>query len=520
MRSRQTVLAAASVAVAVALGAGSLGAAPRQLSAEPLPVAARSPARASLHVDVPRGSIWVGQAVPITVRAVFRDVERVTLEGVPQLESDAVFTADLGKEPRQATQVIEGEPRLVATWTGTLTPSTAGPLSLSVELPVRLRYHDAPAAPPAVDPGDGGFDPFDLDPMDPSSFERIFRAMDRSFAQRFMEPSGNVHDDATTLEAKVKPPLEVRPLPRAGQPRGFSGAVGQFELRAALPAGDARVSEPITLRFTLSGHGDLDRVQVPGVPDSADFKAYPPSVAADPGADGKKPATQTFEQVIVPLRAGQLTLPPVEVPVFDPVAGRYTTLATAPLSLVVQPSSAPAAASPSAALAPPPAPPQVLQPPRSGALRTLATALDSAAAFAEQRWLLALWLLPLAGLIALVALARRLPSRTSERSLRRAARRAARRGSGAVFFGAARRWIVVHFAKRWHVPEEEVTADALRARLGAGAEPLASTLVTADALRFGRRSVPSQELVEVCSAIETSLRARPNESYRPGGARV
>ncbi len=513
MRLRQTTLAAASVAAAVALGAGSLGAVPQRLSAQPIVVAAHASARASLHVDVPRGSVWVGQALPITVRAVFRDVERVTLEGVPQLKSDAVFTADLRHEPRQATQVIDGEPRLVATWTGTLTPSTAGPLALSVELPVRLRYHDAPAAPPATDEGDAGFNPFDIDPTDPTSFDRLFRAMDRSFARGFMEPSGNAHDDATTLEASIQS-LDVRPLPKAGQPRGFSGAVGQFELRAAPPAGDARVSEPMTLSFTLSGHGDLDRVEMPGLADSAAFKTYPPSVKVEPHADGKKVTTKTFEQVIVPLRAGHLTLPPVEVPVFDPVAGRYTTVATTPLSVVVEPAATSAASSQSVAVPLPAASGPEIHARPPAALPAIQATLHSAAAFALRRWTLALCLVPLAGLVALGALVRRRALRTSERSLRRAARRAARRGSGVAFFTAARRWIVVHFAQRWHVAEDDVTAETLRARFGARAEPLASALVTADALRFGRRSVSADELADVCSAIETSMRALPSESQR------
>src|SRR3954466_13759902 len=131
MRARHTTVAAASLALALGLGAVPLSAAPQPLTAQPLALAAYSTARASLHVDFARGSVWVGQAVPITVRAVFRHVEGVTIEGVPQLKSEAVFTQNLGQEPKQATQVVNGEPQLVATWTGTITPSAPGPLALS-----------------------------------------------------------------------------------------------------------------------------------------------------------------------------------------------------------------------------------------------------------------------------------------------------------------------------------------------------------------------------------------------------
>ena len=80
----------------------------------------------------------MGQAIPVVVKAQFRDVEGVTLEGAPELKSESVFTSNLAREPRQSTEVIDGQPVLVATWTGTITPSTAGPLALSVELPCAI----------------------------------------------------------------------------------------------------------------------------------------------------------------------------------------------------------------------------------------------------------------------------------------------------------------------------------------------------------------------------------------------
>jgi hypothetical protein len=96
--------------------------------------------------------------------------------------------------------------------------------------------------------------------------------------------------------------------------------------------------------------------------------------------------------------------------------------------------------------------------------------------------------------------------RDDEKSLRRALRVTAKQGSVTAFFDAARRLIVVHFARRWGVPEKEVTADALRRQLGAIADPLVEAMSTADALRFGRRGLPPTELRVVCSSIEASLR--------------
>ena len=105
--------------------------------------ATRQTAHASLRLDIRRTKAWVGQAVPVTLQAYFRGAEGVTLEGAPQLTSAGIFTSDLAREPLQATEMIGGEPVLVATWTGTVTPSSAAPLVIVAELPVRIRYREA-----------------------------------------------------------------------------------------------------------------------------------------------------------------------------------------------------------------------------------------------------------------------------------------------------------------------------------------------------------------------------------------
>ncbi|HEY3594165.1 MAG TPA: hypothetical protein VGL13_09825, partial [Polyangiaceae bacterium] len=114
-------------------------------AAPTVPISATSPissgnrARAYLELGIQQPNAWVGQAIPISVTAHFRGVDGITLQGAPQLTSKDVFTSELSKEPRQSTEVIEGEPTVAATWTGTITPSSAGPIALTVELPVVLR---------------------------------------------------------------------------------------------------------------------------------------------------------------------------------------------------------------------------------------------------------------------------------------------------------------------------------------------------------------------------------------------
>ncbi|HEX4475010.1 MAG TPA: BatD family protein [Polyangiaceae bacterium] len=471
-------------------------------AAAPPARAARS-SHASLRIDIGHKPAWVGQAIPITVSAEFRAIDGVTLEGIPQLKSDGIFTSDFARDPRQSQEVVNGEPVLVATWSGTITPSTAGPLALSVELPVDIHYRDAVPLPQPEAVAPTQDDPFadmmNIDPFDPNGIQRIFRSFNQSFAQDFGQ-LGRAREEAVTLKAASRS-LEVRSLPLAGQPAAFFGAVGHFDVRSSLSATNLRASEPVTLTVNVQGDGDLDRVELAGIKSSSDFKAYPPTSKIDARTPGKRLGRKTFEQVLIPLHGGALTVPSVTFSAFDPVAGDYKTVETAPFQVDVE--GPPASAAPPSPPTPLSALPAITTNDAPLA-NTLPPPPPSALAVDTRR--LVLWFVPVLAILLASAVVRLWPRRDEETSLRKALRHAAKSGSAAAFFDAARRLIVLHFSRRWRVAEQDVTAEALREHLGPAADPLVSAISTADALRFGRRKLEPTELQIVCSSIEASLK--------------
>ncbi|MEI9950190.1 MAG: BatD family protein [Pseudomonadota bacterium] len=507
MRQHQALIGALGLATLLAFGAIPAVAAP----ATPTNTATASAlstgrARASLRLDLGRGKVWLGQTIPVTISAQFRDVDGVTLEGLPQIKSDAIFSSDIAREPKQATQIVNGESVLIASWSGTITPSTAGPLGLSVELPVRIRFHDP--APEQVarapEPDESDEDPFqgmmNIDPWDPGSVQRMFQSMRRSWPMQFDEPRlGRAHDEALTLKASTRP-LDVQALPSSDQPATFGGAVGHFDLHASVSTASARANEPLTLTVTLSGDGDLDRVDLNGVASSHDWKTYPIRPKSEPPAPGKRLTRKTFEQVLVPTHGGALTIPSIELPVFDPVSGRYATTATAPLAVAVEGPPLSAFRAPEAAHVTVPN----TQPADHAAERSLPPPAPSA--LLDRPKTIALRLAPVLLLLLGAALKRWGWRRDPENALHRALRQSAKLGSVSAFFESARQLIVLHFAKRWGMNENEITAEALRSRLGTNAEPLIDAISTCDALRFGRRQLEPVELGALCSSIEESLR--------------
>jgi hypothetical protein len=195
-----------------------------------------------------------------------------------------------------------------------------------------------------------------------------------------------------------------------------------------------------------------------------------------------------------------LTIPPVALSVFDPVAERYSTLETSPIPLAVDGASE--TASPGAPPVPSSSPPAEVVPPAS-----MTPPAPPPSSLVETPRALGLRLAPI--LAALLAAAgwrlwRRRPD--EEKSLRRTLRQTAQRGSVAAFFDAARRLIVVHSARRWGVEEGVVTPAFLRQHLGPTADPLVTAIASADALRFGRRDLGPTDLWMLRSSIEESLR--------------
>jgi len=129
--------------------------------------------------------------------------------------------------------------------------------------------------------------------------------------------------------------LDVRPLP-PGAPPGFSGAVGEFQLRAGVDKIQVPQNESVTLTLKLSGKGNLRSLGEIPKPSLPDFRTYPSGTEQTPSqSSGQVGGTLTEQIVLVPLSAGTKTIPSVELPVFSPRKGAYEVLRTDPIPLTV-----------------------------------------------------------------------------------------------------------------------------------------------------------------------------------------
>ena len=438
------------------------------------------PTRAFVRIDAPKRAVYVGEAVPVRIRAYFRGGVAATLQGNPHLTS-AAFTLDhLSDKPEQKQIDIDGVPYLQATWTATLSAAKPTTDKITVELPVEIAYRERRAAPPQQQRRSirdiFGSDPFADDFFaDDSMFGGSFFDSDPFAGFDSMFDDGEVRQQQLTLRHTAAA-TRVVDLPEKGQPQPFGGAVGDFAVTMEVPKDPMRVGEPATLTFRVQGSGNFDHVALDGIPASNDWKVYPGKIEVAPDGD-----TKTITQTIVPTHAGSLEIPSVTFSFFDPKKGAYRTVHTDAAHVDV---AANGAADPDLA---------------SSSTRDSGMTPNRVAASRGHSTLTPLlmqptfWMYPgaLALLLALqfgVALGQaRWRSRGMNRRVaaeQRKARAAARAGDAATFFGAARTALQLALAEQWDVRPETITAADVERRLGDDGAEIRDLFDRADHIKY------------------------------------
>ncbi len=123
--------------------------------------------------------------------------------------------------------------------------------------------------------------------------------------------------------------INVKPLPGKDKPANFSGAVGSYNFISEITKTEVTTNEAITLKYLLSGRGNLELIDPPAVNFPTDFEVYDPEIknnikVSQSGVSG----TRTFEYLIIPRNPGDYNIKPVEFSYFDIKTRKYVTLTT------------------------------------------------------------------------------------------------------------------------------------------------------------------------------------------------
>jgi len=433
--------------------------------------------QAFLRLLMPKRELHVGEAVPVQIKAYFREGLQASVNGLPSLSSDAFTLNSLDNKPAQTRENVNGQSYAVLTWNTAVCAVKAGDYSLSMRMPVLLTV---PAH--ANKPRRMFGDPFD----DDSFFDNFF---------------GNSVEKPVTLSSQADVET-VRPLPSGYQPVGFSGAVGQFTITAEASPDHVSAGDPITLRLTVTGRGNFDRVASSLLSNSTDWKSYKPVARFTPADSVGFEGTKTFEQAVVPLQSGQLKIPELSFSYFDPETEKYVTRSTAPVAIDVLPvanqSSAVSAAVSNGNVDRPTFAPNRVE---SGRFVSSLEPL-----FLQPRFLLAN-LFAWCGLAAFSFFVSRHIRRARDPQFARARRSdraihdqltamdaAIQQAETTAFFAAARRALQQRLGQRWGLPPETITMTEVNARLNGDGDGIRPVFQMADQVAYSHENLPAGDL--------------------------
>ena len=283
---------------------------------------------------VPKKTAFVGEIVPVQIRLGFDPRAHPRLIDLPEITGQG-FTAQKLQQSGENRETISGRTYDVVTFKTAIAAARAGNFEIGpVKAKAQVLTPRRPSSPRSRSP----FDLFNLD--DP--FSDPF----------FSDPFGEV-GERREIEINSEPvAFDVKPLPQ-NAPANFSGAIGNFTMTADAKPKSVQVGDPITVTTTISGRGNFDRVNAPGIEDEHGWHKYPPSSKFKQDDDVGISGTKTFETVLSPNEKKQ-SMPVMAFSYFDPVNEQYVTLHSDPIAINVQGGALAAAG---AAVVPPGSPP-------------------------------------------------------------------------------------------------------------------------------------------------------------------
>jgi hypothetical protein len=259
---------------------------------------------------VPKDSAFVGEQIPIELRFYFD--RRISFQPYPQgqlpiIDGDGFVTRRY-PEPIEKRQIINNKEFSVLIYKTAISGVKAGKLEL------HSAYQEFLLHLPLTRHRPNGFDDF----FDQAPFADLFDSGPRKDVK--VETNGMT--------------LEIKPLPTAGRPPNFSGAVGQFTVAASIQPRRAQVGDPVMLRVEVRGLGNFDRMEEPALTETKGWHTYHPSEDITLLDDVGVSAVKTFN---FPLTAEAVTTrsPQVVLSYFDPVAEAYAEAKAPPVAVEI-----------------------------------------------------------------------------------------------------------------------------------------------------------------------------------------
>ncbi len=263
---------------------------------------------AFLRISPVKAENYLGELLPVEIKAYFRQGLRASLNSQPRLNGEG-FVLTQPMEPLQTQEMVNNIPYAVLTWPGALSGIKEGQHALSIGIDATLLLPSANRQ-------------RRLATNDPFFGNDIFAEF---FNQQQMQ------EKKIQIVSKEMN-LQVLPLPVEGRPADFQGAIGSFALQVQAQPVEVGPGDPITLTMTVEGTGNFELLKAPVLTEAEGWKSYQPAAKFTPGARPGQ-GSKVFEQAIIAKNSDKTAIPPVVFSFFNPESGVYQTVQSDPIAL-------------------------------------------------------------------------------------------------------------------------------------------------------------------------------------------
>ena len=453
---------------------------------------------AFLRVLPRAGQAYVGELLPMEIKAYFHQGVQATLQTLPSIKGGAFACRELRDKPVQTQEMLDGVPYNVLTWYTAMSAVKEGEHPVMAELDATL----------GIPERSRGRTPFGHSLFDDDFFNGFFQ---------------NIREESVKLN---NPHLKIRvlPLPKLGRPKDFSGAVGNFKLSASATPQKAMVGDPISIKMRITGTGNFDRVATPVLDVDKDWKTYKSSSSFKPSDSAGYTGEKFFEQAVIPTNGSIKAIPPVTFSYFDTDKEKYVTLHSKEIPLTLISATTQASGGTQAAeTGDDMAEPDHMDPKKDHkGLAPIHVAMGSSVKslqpLVENPWFLGAQGFPVGALFLGLFFSRRQKKRSKDpgiirkkqvkqrvyQSIRKMDRAIAGHDTAA-FFHACRTASQERLGEIWGQTPKSITLAEIKSRLGDNARGMATVFEKADAAAYSGQSFGPEELRKLRDLVVREL---------------
>lgn len=236
---------------------------------------------------------------------------------------------------------VEKMPSYAGFWTKDVSDNNGGSLRQSSEYINGIEYTSAEIQKIVVVPQRSGklsLEPMTIECIAQIRTESNNRRSNDPFDIFFNDPFFNRNIANVRKELSSQSfSLDVKNLPETGKPASFAGAVGDYTFKSTIDKTDLKTNEAFTLTLSVSGTGNIELLQLPEPVFPPDFEVYDPKVSTSTNNNAQGlTGTKKAEYLVIPRRAGDFSLQPVEFAYFNPSKETYQTVQSEPYEIHVE----------------------------------------------------------------------------------------------------------------------------------------------------------------------------------------